>query len=266
MSISGLSALTGDGYGVGPENYDPGSTAFLAAAGISDPLISNAIDYLVRSLKANGTWSKYLAFYPFVGGTPASHALNLVDSRDLDTSYRLAWVGNMIHGSLGVAGNGGIGNTFITQAIGGTGFHSRSNTSTADFSFGREAVPAQNALRHINHPRWGDGKSYWDIGAQRISYTAPAGSALGHFQCNYSPGVDRHLYRDGVLVDGVSPALSEVIPVTTFPMHILGASNTGTNRGIREYSLFHFSNFLTRAEAVMDGLAIRQFLDMLGRL
>jgi hypothetical protein len=85
---------------------DPDSTAFLTAAGITDPVISNAICNLVVGLKADGLWTQIDAIYPFVGGTAFTHKWNLKDPRDLYVAYRLSFFGGWRHDSRGIQGNG----------------------------------------------------------------------------------------------------------------------------------------------------------------
>ena len=87
-------------------DVDPDATAFLTAAGITDPTISSAIDTLVVDLKGYGIWSKMLAIYPFVGGTATTHKWNLKDPRDLNAAYRLSFFGTITHSSTGVKGDG----------------------------------------------------------------------------------------------------------------------------------------------------------------
>jgi hypothetical protein len=84
---------------------DPDATAFLTAAGITDPTISNAIDYLVQQLKIINIWSKIYVLYPFVGGTATTHKFNLKDPRDLDIAFRAVFNGGVTHNSAGVTGN-----------------------------------------------------------------------------------------------------------------------------------------------------------------
>lgn len=97
---------------------DPDSTAFLTAAGITDPVISNAICNLVVGLKADGLWTQIDAIYPFVGGTAFTHKWNLKDPRDLNVAYRLSFFGGWRHDSRGIQGNGT--NTYADTYFAGT--------------------------------------------------------------------------------------------------------------------------------------------------
>jgi hypothetical protein len=94
---------------------DVDALAFLSAAGITDPTITSAICTLVRSMKADGTWSKCLAIYPFVGGTATTHKFNLKNPADTNAAFRLSFIGGITHSSNGITGNAvnGYCNTFL---------------------------------------------------------------------------------------------------------------------------------------------------------
>jgi hypothetical protein len=98
---------------------DVNSAAFLLAAGITDPVISNAICNLVVGLKADGIWNKMKAVYPFVGGTATTHKFNLKNPLDTNAAFRLSFVGGWTHSSTGAKPNGvnAHANTFITPSI-----------------------------------------------------------------------------------------------------------------------------------------------------
>jgi hypothetical protein len=76
------------------------------------------ISTLIASLKANGLWSKFIAFYPFIGGTYLTHRWNMINPVDSDAAFRLTWFGNNNgHGALGFkAPAGGYGDTKINNA------------------------------------------------------------------------------------------------------------------------------------------------------
>jgi hypothetical protein len=94
---------------------DPDATAFFSATGITDPTIQGAINTLVVDMKADGTWSKMKAIYPFVGGTATTHKFNLKDPRDTNGAFRLTFNGGWTHSANGVLPNGtnGFADTFI---------------------------------------------------------------------------------------------------------------------------------------------------------
>jgi hypothetical protein len=85
--------------------YDTDAQAFIDAVGTLTTVQEIAIDDLVTGLKANGTWTKYHAIYPFIGGTASAHKWNLKDPRDLDAAFRITWNGTVTHDETGITGD-----------------------------------------------------------------------------------------------------------------------------------------------------------------
>jgi hypothetical protein len=88
---------------------DVDAQAFITAVGTLTSTEETAINNLVVGLKGNGTWSKYKAIYPLVGGTAAEHKWNLKDPRDLDAAFRLTFFGTLTHSATGTVGDGSTG-------------------------------------------------------------------------------------------------------------------------------------------------------------
>jgi len=118
-----------------PSNYDVNAQAFINASGVTDITTIYAVNDLVISMKADGTWDKMKAIYPFVGGTATTHKFNLKDPRDLDAAFRLVFSGGWTHSSNGALPNGtnGYANTFLNPstslALGSHSFGMYSRTS-----------------------------------------------------------------------------------------------------------------------------------------
>ena len=90
---------------------DPATSAFITAAGITDPTQINAINYLTESLKGINTnqnpsgvdfFSGCYAIYPFVGGAASPHRYNLRNVAD----FLITWAGGVTHNANGITGNG----------------------------------------------------------------------------------------------------------------------------------------------------------------
>ena len=109
---------------------DADAQAFITAAAITDPTQQTAINNLVVGMKADGTWTKMKAIYPFVGGTATAHKWNLKDPRDLDAAFRLVFNGGWTHSSTGAQGNGinNFANPFLNSAA-----HLQLNSSHISF-------------------------------------------------------------------------------------------------------------------------------------
>ena len=86
--------------------YTARTTAFIAATGISDTTIINALNTMDLSLISAGLDTKMKALYPFVGGTASTHKYNFMDARDLDAAFRLTFNGGWTHASTGAKPNG----------------------------------------------------------------------------------------------------------------------------------------------------------------
>lgn len=91
------------------------ASSFISAAGLTDGTQIAAINRLTDDLVMNGFMDKFLAIYPFVGGTASSHIYNLKDPRNTDDAFRLTFSGGITHSSTGVYFNGsnGFANTFL---------------------------------------------------------------------------------------------------------------------------------------------------------
>ena len=85
---------------------DSDASAFITAAGLTDPTQKSAINTLVKDMKAAGLWTKMKAVYPMVGGTATSMKFNLKDPRDLDAAFRLTWSGGWTYSATGATPNG----------------------------------------------------------------------------------------------------------------------------------------------------------------
>ncbi len=101
-------------------SYTARTTAFLAATGITDTTIANALNTMDLALIAagflpSGTGAgKIEALYPYVGGTATTHKFNFVNPADTDAAYRIVWSGGVTHDVNGITGNGsnGYGQTY----------------------------------------------------------------------------------------------------------------------------------------------------------
>jgi hypothetical protein len=99
---------------------DSDASAFITAAGLTDPTQKSAINTLVKDMKAAGLWTKMKAVYPMVGGTATSMKFNLKDPRDLDAAFRLTWSGGWTYSATGATPNG-------TNAYANTNFSPSAN-------------------------------------------------------------------------------------------------------------------------------------------
>ena len=81
---------------------DVDATNFITAAQLTDDVQKKAIQSLVKDLKDSSLWAKFMAIYPFIGGTEASTKLNLKDPRDVDDAFRITYHGAPVIAATGV--------------------------------------------------------------------------------------------------------------------------------------------------------------------
>jgi hypothetical protein len=116
---------------------DPDALAFIAAAGLTDATQKAAVDALVVALKEDDLWTKMSAIYPFVGGSAASHAVNLKSPGTYDGAFSGGWT----HSANGAQPNGADGKMdtgldFFTEGIAGDDSHWSVYSRTNNVSWG----------------------------------------------------------------------------------------------------------------------------------
>lgn len=134
----------------------PEAQAFLTAAGITDPTITNAINRLVLNYKGKGNlnnsvdlWADTDMILPIIGGNATSHRVGLKTATNMITFF-----GGLTHNANGITGNGSNGYGLLTIApdsllqnnnrvagyvrtdIGGSGFAGLIGASNSGFSNG----------------------------------------------------------------------------------------------------------------------------------
>jgi hypothetical protein len=122
---------------------DSDASAFITAAGLTDPTQKSAINTLVKDMKAAGLWTKMKAVYPMVGGTATSMKFNLKDPRDLDAAFRLTWSGGWTYSATGATPNGTnafadtkLNDSILTPNSSHLSFYSRTNINQAAYDIG----------------------------------------------------------------------------------------------------------------------------------
>lgn len=85
---------------------DPQVLSFLAATGITEPYIQQAVNTYVLGLKNENIWNRIVNLFPFVGGNATAHRVNLKSSGNFLGS---TFVGGVTHNSYGITTNGTTG-------------------------------------------------------------------------------------------------------------------------------------------------------------
>lgn len=124
LSAVANSYTAAGGGGGGYTMLDSDAAAFITATSISDNTIKQGIDELVIAIKAissGAVWTALKVAYPFVGGSAATHAVNLKQPGTFNGTMN----GTITHNSNGVTGDGSSG--YINS-----GFNQSTNGATAD--------------------------------------------------------------------------------------------------------------------------------------
>ena len=162
-----------------------------AVGGRITPTIISSVDTLFKDLKANNLWDKIIAFYPLIGGTSSSCA---IEGKGTST-YDLSFSYDFSSGATTFSDNGVYSNGFATSAANppikiGTGFtplsffptkndihigiYSRTTRGAlANFIFGPAQIASSRLQLNINY----DGSDYCAIG--NVSTAQPSATSTG---------------------------------------------------------------------------------------
>tara|TARA_R110000744_G_scaffold195512_1_gene314569 strand:+ start:27580 stop:29169 length:1590 start_codon:yes stop_codon:yes gene_type:complete len=249
-------------------DYD--AQAFVSAVGTLTASEELAVYNLIAGLKENGTWNKYIAIYPFIGGTAAEHKWNLKDPRDLDVAFRLTFNGAITHDANGVT-LGGVSTSFIDT-------HLIPNTEMAlnDFNVGMYSktlegigidFSAEAAYPHriSMFVRW-NGTSEFDghnDGTSRITYSTV--NTQGYFNQTRVSGTDHRAFRDGVQISTTQTGTSgTTLSTDSFYIGKYRRSDNGLYSN-KNYAFCVIGKGLTPEESLNDSNVIAAFQTELSR-
>ena len=177
-------------------------------------------------------WSKFLALYPFLGGTGTAHKWNLKDLRDLDAAYRITWYGSPTQDANGMTPNGSTqyGDTHLEANV--------LSSSSAHMSYYWNANPGSivaidmgaytsNAASFVIYGRWTDNTCAGDCftGSSEPGNVAIS-NVHGQMLVNTPDGVHSYLYFNGAAVGATGNVGSSTPPAKNI---FIGArNNNGT--------------------------------------
>jgi len=258
---------------------DADGNAFLTATGITNPTIASAICTLVTSMKADGTWAKMSAIYPFVGGTATTHKFNLKNPADTNAAFRLSFVGGWTHSSTGALPNGtnAYADSFLTPSIslsvssGHLSLYSVVQSllsSNIDMGSGSGAGLANLAALVVG--RTTNTSSFaWGTQSTGTLATFSSSSSRGFFigNQNNSTAAARNLYRNAVIGTPASVYGSPVMPTRTVYLAALNsqAALGPTLYSSRQFAFASIGSGLTSTEITNLYSSIQAFQTTLGR-
>lgn len=238
-------------------------TNFLNITGITDETIIDAIQTLYDSLVSNGLWNKFVAIYPFVGGSADTHKYNLKDPRDDDSAYRLTFYGGITHGSTGATPNGSTGyadthlsgyNLYKTSLH--LSYYSRTSVGNANQrDIGNGDIFVAMIIRFTN------GLFYSQLGG---NVTVSNSNTKGFFIVSKStPGKVSAYRNDSVLMNEVTT--TDVNPGNQTMYLFAGKWNTIQGFSTKECAFASIGYGLTPTEAGIFNTIVQTFQTALGR-
>ena len=251
--------------------FDADAQAFIDAVGTLTTPQEEAINDLVIGLKANGTWSKHHAIYPFIAGTASSHKWNLKDPRDLDAAFRLTFSGTITHSATGADPDGstGFANTYYNPSVSGTAnnvsltYYSREDPDAAGQDIG--ALDGTNQL--VAELSWGTGVTKFmayaasnGAGQLQVAYSG----TQAYFQMSRISSSDQKIFKSGsqIATGGGSGNTSPNANVYLFAQNNAGSARYFAQR---QCAFATIGLGLTTTEMANDYTVIQAFQTALSR-
>lgn len=267
------SSLVYDNSGGGA--FDSDAQSFINAIGTLDSNQQNAINNLVLGFKASGSWSKYYAIYPFIGGTESSHKWNLKDARDLDEAYRITWNGSIVHNENGVQPDGstGYGNPHIYPAITNLynnshlAFYSKTDgLSASEIASDDGATVGSLSMSIKNNDFFGYHRMY-SVNGGGTNRTSMSGvNALGLWQSVRIGSNDFRVFRNGSQNRLETANVQGAIPLRTPFLWATHVSNGNASFKSNRLGCFiGIGEALTPSQVAQDYTTIQDYQTALGR-
>jgi hypothetical protein len=254
-------------------SFDPDAQAFFTATGITNPTQMNAVNQLVLSLKSNSLWTKFIALYPYVGGTATTHKFNLKNPLDTNAAFRILWAGGVTHNANGVTGNGtnGYGETYIQPSshliLNDThvAFWSRTNSTQASSNaeMGITDGTLNASLRICS--RNGSNQSIYLINDNTAGIATSITDSTGFWIASRTASNSRKLYRNG---SSINSSTNASVARSTSTIPVLGqktATNTMNHYSIKNFSFASVGTGINDAEALAFYNIVNTFNTALGR-
>lgn len=249
-------------------NFNPKSCDFIDAAALSTDALRIAIDYLTKELINKDLYTKMTAVYPIIGGGATSHKFNLIDPRDLDAAYRLAFAGTITHSSTGMLSNGstGYGNTYIiprtnlSQNSVHISFYSRTNNA-GGFEAGSYTNSSTDRLQLIS--KFSDNNQYAAVNSAGVDSVAAA-RGDGFVIINRTASNVINAWRNTTKT--INTARASVNP-SPYSIFLLGLSSTGAlfQPSIKECAFASIGSGLTDTNVSDLYTIVQAYQTLLGR-
>ena len=233
----------------------PDASAYVIAAGITDPAEQAAANQFVLDLSGRGSttnntnqWSKHYALYPMSPTSLTAAAYNIKDP----TEYKITWYNNPTHSLNGVSGNG-------VDQYGDTNFNLANDTASLNISIGAW-ISANNTLaqadmgaQNSSSPNSGAMLFPYNAGTHDASTvgeytggTTPMSTDRDDFMLVQNNGTNLQKFRNGVSYYNAPQALGTADSNNTFILaRNLNGANALSSKGT---SFNNISEHLTQNE------------------
>jgi hypothetical protein len=261
-----------DAAGFAPP-IDPDAAAFFArvtsAGGTLSATEQTAVNTLVVTMKADGTWTPMKAIYPMVGASAAACAQNLKSSSFTGT-FSSGWT----FASTGVTGNGitafmdsnfnpitqsqAQNNTFLSVYV-------RNNViSATPYDMGSSASFSGAANPTFLITRYGGNVFYLGISDVSFACSGASTDSRGLWAGGTNSSLSQILYRNGVSIKSSTTAANAF---ANFNLFLAATNNIGTANFFsnKEYALCTISDGLNATQAGNFYTAVQTFNQTLNR-
>lgn len=257
----------------GKIGFDIDAQAFITAAGITDTTQKNAINQLVKDLKQNSIYNKFIAIYPFIGGTASSHKFNLKDPRDLDAAYRLNFFGGGSHSATGWKPNafnayaelGSLNMNTISPIDYSLGVYLRTDAASGVY-FDCGATNNVDTGWYLINARGGIDQINYQAGSIAVSPAGINTNSQGFYQAVANSNNLTKVFKNGSVV--ITSTTTQTKTPFNQIMNIGRAVITtgGGYYSTREQGFFYISTGLSDSEIVSVRTAVYNYQNALGRL
>lgn len=235
-----------------------------------------ALNNYVCTIRANGTLSKRKLILPFMGGTAASHAIDLITA-----TTKVTWHGTVTHNISGITGDGSTGygdiafnpsTDFSGTLVGGGVYLRTSDDNNGKWPFGVEQNSGAGALFLITRLNSGPGTVLtrgcvgdFDAGVQ-ATLNPDAGAYDGWVSINKESNTDLKTIRNGATI--ASTSSSNTGALTNANVYVCALNLIGTGAfGFCDFgiAMLQFWEGMTATEIIADNNNVEALQDGLNR-
>lgn len=252
-------------YATGP-TYDPAAQAFITRADLTDTAQKMAINQLAVDFRAAGFFAagKSYAYWPVVGGTAATHALNLFNV----DAFPLVFPAGFIHETTGckstagtIASTGFVGSRDLVGDTLALAFYSRTDDN-ANWDMG--TVETQMNVQGLIIRR-GNGLSASDIGNDNTYAGRTETDGRGLFIGSRTSPTAHALYKNGAVVASNTVATPMPMQKSATAYGLCGAAGGSGSSSARQCAGAGIFAGLSATEAQTLYDAVQKFNTALGR-